>query len=54
MKENNKDIVCPKCNSNEVRDSGPFARRKEESEPAYNGPDRIFYNCLRCGHQWEK
>ena len=46
------EAVCPECNSNNVKHSGPYAKLKQEGEPASRDPGEIFYHCWNCDHDW--
>ena len=46
--------VCPECNSDQVKKSGPFAVLKREGEPATKGPSPIHLHCWDCKHDWEE
>lgn len=49
------EIKCPKCNSDNVKVSGPYGKKKPEGEDAYKGDTTIYYTCmdLNCGYCWE-
>lgn len=41
---------CPKCDSNKIKKTGPFARRKGEGQKYQNQPEDVHYVCLGCKH----
>lgn len=45
MPRENKKMQCEKCGQ-EMFESGPYLHRKEEGEPAYDGPDEVHYWCM--------
>jgi DNA-directed RNA polymerase subunit RPC12/RpoP len=45
---------CEKCGAENLRQSGPYARRKPEGEPARKGTDEISFLCLNCGNEWKE
>lgn len=47
-------LVCPKCGSENLKKSGPFAHLKRQGEPTYSEPSPTFYHCWDCEWDWEK
>lgn len=37
-------MKCQKCNQ-EMKQSGPYAPRKDEGQPAYRGSLPVYYSC---------
>ncbi len=44
---------CPKCSSNNIKKTGPFAHIKPEGQPSHRGPSEIYYFCWNCEYKWQ-
>lgn len=45
---------CPKCNSENIKKTGPFARKIEDGqEPQTLSEQMVNYHCESCGNHWE-
>ena len=49
-----QEIKCPKCNSANIKKTGPFAREIKEGMPPQNqGDQMVNYYCNDCHNSWE-
>jgi len=46
--------VCPKCNSENIKQSDTVAHIKHEGEPAHSGPEAVYYHCWDCENDWKR
>jgi hypothetical protein len=45
---------CGKCGSEDIKQIGPFARRKPEGAPADRTVDADYFSCQKCGQMWKE
>lgn len=47
-------INCPKCNSENIKRTGPFNREKLEGQRHQSqGEQMLNYRCLNCENEWQ-
>ncbi len=45
---------CPKCNSENIKKTGPFAREiKDGQQPQILSDQMVNYRCDRCNNEWQ-
>lgn len=44
---------CPKCNSENIKKAGPFAREVKDEQLQTLSNQMVYYRCKDCDNEWQ-